>query len=180
MFAYCNNNPAVLVDSTGTCPYENNSADFIRLEHNLPPIKCTCVSNSLAQKTTIDETENSIRIEINISMNGELADMSLYELSRYVDFINQRLYNEYKINMTTAEKNNYLAELRLHIEGWDVAFEHPWKENCEVAQIDIVNGKVRDNRWWVNEGARILYGGQYIEYEKNFNHFAYYDDFGIF
>ena len=42
LYAYCLNNPIGYVDTSGSCPYANNSCDFRRLEAGLPPANCIC------------------------------------------------------------------------------------------------------------------------------------------
>mgnify|MGYP001377050804 CR=1 FL=1 len=57
VFVYCCNNPLMLNDSTGMCPYNGTVADFCRLEHGLPSIDCTCGKKTEKKPTTAAVTQ---------------------------------------------------------------------------------------------------------------------------
>ncbi len=166
MFAYCNNNPVMLVDLDGMCPYNGTAADFHRSEHGLPPMDCNCESKELAEKTimTYDSTTNNFHINIDISENTALSNMSLYDLSRYVDNIRREIYRRYGVNISSEICDDYMAELYLHIFGWNMPFDHPFKDNCQNIEIDIIDGTVKDPRWLIDGLSKCAFGGMYVPY----------------
>ena len=68
IFTYCFNNPIILIDTDGTCPYNGTAADFHRLEHGLPSLDCTCVD--LTEKLTSYMEENTKNLKKYKEENG--------------------------------------------------------------------------------------------------------------
>lgn len=56
-----------------------------------------------------------------------------------------------------------MAELLLHIAGYKVHFDHPFKDNCEIIEIDIVDGVVKDGRPLIDVASRVFFGGMYVK-----------------
>ena len=168
MFAYCLNNPIALVDISGTCSCSRDGSvtDFKRLEYGLPPLNCTCNSKIAFDETSISVSKSKdsvkISIKVNVAESKVLSSMDPVELSDYVRKLVTRI--EYLADMQLADSqiNQLYGELVLHIYGWDTKELHPFDSNCEVANLDIINGKVKDPRGWINAISTLL-GNGYVE-----------------
>ena len=172
MFAYCGNNPIAYADHWGYCPYSGTAEDFRRLEAGLPPANCKCASRYLFDNTNFNYDENkpnSIKINVPIEDHQYLLSMNDDEYKEFIDLLNRRsMYlSAYQISLDYSQRAQLYGELEVHAIGWDLAGLFP-KNNilytkCGVAEISIIDNKVKDGRIIVDVPSRLIGGC----YDKN-------------
>ena len=178
MFAYCNNNPVLYIDETGMVSYmyfsEDNRPneqpwrDFSlggsrTFRNNVMP----STAQFIFTKTSITLREsNTGEINIRIVFNTEQTKahifMSSEELNEYVRLLNKEIMSRTGTGLDDNNIKQLYGETKLHIFGWGTRYYHFWDERFRETEIDIVNGQVRDPRWYVNFASWLFRGG-YIE-----------------
>ena len=175
MFSYCNNNPVIYSDISGTAsricfgedtrlneqPWRNHSPGGGGINRNIviPSTAQYIFSKTEITVNTSKPDKMSIHIQFNTEQTKANIFMSSEDLNEYVYLLNLEIMKSTGYGLDENNLKQLYGEINFHIIGWDTKFYHFFDERFRVTEIDIVDGCVKDPRWYVNVVSWFFRGG---------------------
>ena len=157
-FAYCYNNPIMLIDPDGNCPYNGTPADFYRLENGLPSLDCICNldKSSSTKKSFVKVLSDSISINVGAGM-GLGASIEYNHCSVQASVVHNIV--EFEIDNSGINCYSTLCyDLSVKAGGFNIYSQNHSKMDLETNEFVYIDDQTRSS---IDYSLNRTFGGSF-------------------
>ena len=161
MYAYCNNNPVMYVDYSGTSLI--GIAILTAFSVAALVLLTSCSNNDVNDIKDVDHKidYDNEKIYVNIDVHNipDSNDFLIEYTNSLADEIESSEEGQQILQGRKIDRKQMYSEIKFHAVSWD---QHFMRESANPAEIDIyADGSVVDHRSWLNDFVLEMYGEEY-------------------